>query len=64
MLRRQPETFPLLDIQAPGWRIIVGPSAGAVFLRLSSIALGIGAILAFGPDIGKEIIAVLRLLGM
>ena len=58
MFGRQPETYPLVDIKTRNWRIIIGPCAAKVIVGLTAI----GALLFFGPDIGKEVAAVLRAL--
>jgi hypothetical protein len=60
VFRRHREIYPLVDIKTKNWRIIIGPCAAKVIMGL----IGIAALIFFGPDIGMEVTALLRALGM
>jgi hypothetical protein len=61
----QPEKFPLIDIKTPsGARVVIGPCAVRLILRMVSIGLIGGTMFFFGPGLGKELAILLRALGV
>ena len=54
MLEQPPEKFPFIDIKtSSGVRVVVGPCAVRLILRMVSIGLISRTVFLFGPDLRK-----------
>jgi len=59
------EEFPLIDIKtSSGWRVVIGPCAVRLILRMVYIGVVVGTLLLFGPIFGKELAVMLRAFGV
>lgn len=65
MFGRKPDRFPLLDIKTPnGGRIVIGPCAVRLIVRILATIVVAVTLLLFGPDLGKELAVLLQAVGL
>jgi hypothetical protein len=65
MFGTHPEKFPFIDIKtANGWRVVIGPCAVRLILTVVYMGLVVGSLILIGPSFGKEVVALLRAVGV
>jgi hypothetical protein len=65
MFGRQSERFPLLDVKTSGGgRVVIGPCAAALVLRVLALGLVAATLVYAGPMLGNELIVLLRAWGI